>query len=116
MKCEFKLVFNDNQYCPFVTSELYSIKTICYRYKFLELVISDFKNNGYNFNHIAEMNIIATVDKLDMSYEFYITQNMHEVEWKLNAVVNKNKILFNELDRIKRHPLIKKSSYVPFKK
>ena len=44
MKYEFKLVFNDNQYCAYVTSELYSNKTMCSWYKFLENVISDFKN------------------------------------------------------------------------
>ena len=26
MKCEFKLVFNNIQYCPYVTSEIYSKK------------------------------------------------------------------------------------------
>ena len=44
MKNEFLLVFNDNQYCAYVTSELYSNKTMCSWYKFLENVISDFKN------------------------------------------------------------------------
>ena len=55
MKREFILIFNDNQYCPYITSELYSDKTMCYWYKFLEKVIRDFKDKGYSFNHIAEM-------------------------------------------------------------
>ena len=70
MKCEFTLVFNDNQYCPYVTSELYSNKTMCYWYKLLEKVIKDFKAKRYKFNHITEMNNITNVNKLDMSYDF----------------------------------------------
>ena len=34
---------------------------------FLEKVIDDFKNNGYTFNHIAELNIITIANKLDFS-------------------------------------------------
>ena len=46
MKCEFKLVFNDNQYCPYVTSELDSNKAMCFWYEFLENVICDFEDKG----------------------------------------------------------------------
>ena len=114
MQCEFKLGFNDFQCCLYVTSELYSIKTMCFWYKSLESVIRDFKDEGYNFNHIEEMNIITFVNKLDMSYDFYNKQNMH-VDWKLNAMVNKNKNLINKQDRSKRHLLIKNISHVPTK-
>ena len=66
----FNLVFDDNQYCPYVTSELHSNKTMCSWYKFLKNVISDFKDEGYFFNHIAEMNTITKADNLDLSYDF----------------------------------------------
>ena len=46
----------------------------------MENVFSDFKAEGYNFNHIAEMNIITIVNKLDMSYDFYIKHNMCALE------------------------------------
>ena len=59
MKCEFKIVFNDNHYCFYLTSELHSNKTMWYWYKFLENVISDFKDSGYNCNNIAEKKIIT---------------------------------------------------------
>ena len=49
---------------------------MCYRYKLLENVINDFKNKGYNFNHIAEMNFITIANKGDMSYDFFIKHNM----------------------------------------
>ena len=51
--------------------------------RFLEKVIDEFKNKGYTFNRIAEMNIITIAKKLDMSYNFYIKHNMHEVERKI---------------------------------
>ena len=70
MKCQFKLFFNDYQYCPYVTSKLSGNKTTIPWSNFLEKVISDLKGKGYNFNHIAEMNIITIANKLDMSYDF----------------------------------------------
>ena len=42
---------------------------------------------------------------MDMSFDFYIEHNMHAVEWKLNAMVNKNQTLINKIDRYWRHPL-----------
>ena len=60
------------------------------------------------------MNIIKIANKMDMSYDFYIKHNMHAVEWKLNAMIIKNKNLISKLDRNKRHPLIRKNSHVQF--
>ena len=45
------------------------------------------------------MTIITIANKLDMSYDFYIKHNKPAVEWKLNAMINKNKSLINKLDR-----------------
>ena len=66
---------------------------------YLENVIDDFKNKGYKFNHIEEMNNITISNKMDMSYEFHIKHNMHAIEWKLKAMVNKNKSLINNFPR-----------------
>ena len=38
---------------------------MCSWYKYLGNVISDFKDKGYEVNHIAEMNIIKFANKLD---------------------------------------------------
>ena len=54
------------------------------------------------------MHITRTANKLDMSYDFNIKHNMHAVERKLNAKINKNKSLINEFNRIRRHPLNRK--------
>ena len=59
---------------------------------FLTKVIDHFKNKGYNFNHIEELNIITRAKKSDMSYDYKIKHNMNLVEWKLNAMIIKNKI------------------------
>ena len=76
-------------------------------------VIDNFKNKGYNFNHIEELNIITITNKMDMSYGFYIKHNMHAVEWKLNALINKNKSLINKFNRNWRYPLIRKFESYP---
>ena len=52
--------------------------------------VDDFENKGNNFDHFDEMNLITIANKLDMSYNFYFKHNMHAVEWKLNAMINKN--------------------------
>ena len=54
------------------------------------------------------MNIITIANKLDMTYDFYIKHNMHAVEWKLNAMINKNKSLIDNFNRNCRHPLNRK--------
>ena len=108
MKCEFELVFNDKQFCPYVTSELYSNKTMWYWYKFLEKLISDFKVKRYNFNHKAEMNTITIANKLDKSYDFYFKHIICALEWTLNAPINKNKNLIKKFNRNWNHPLNRK--------
>ena len=65
---------------------------------FMENVIDDFKDKGYTFAYIAEKHIITTVNKKDMLYDFYLKHNMHAIEWKLNAMVNKNKSLIKKFD------------------
>ena len=39
------------------------------------------------------MLIITISNKMDMSYNLYMRHIMHSVEWKLNAMNNKNKNL-----------------------
>ena len=73
--------------------------------KYLEKVIDDFKNKGNDFSQIEEMDIITMAKKMNMSYDFYIKRIMHAVEWKLNAMINKNQKLVTSLNRNWRHPL-----------
>ena len=75
---------------------------------FVMKVIDYFKEKGYNFNHIAEMHTITLANKMDMPYDFYIKLYMCALEWKLNAMINKNKSLIDHFDRNWRHPLNRK--------
>ena len=45
---------------------------------------------------------------MDMSYDFYIKHNKCALEWKLNAMINKNKSLVNKFDQNSLHPLNRK--------
>ena len=54
MKCGFKLVFDDYNYCPYITSKLSGNTSMHSCEKLIENVNIDFKNKGYNFNHIAD--------------------------------------------------------------
>ena len=63
VKYEFKSVFNDYEYSPYVTSKLSDNKTMIPWKNFLEKVIDDFKDKGYTFNHIAELQIITKAKK-----------------------------------------------------
>ena len=66
--------------------------------------MNDFEDEGYNFNHIAEKNIILILKKRGMSYDFYIKHNMCALDWKLNAMINETKNLKKIFDRNWRHP------------
>ena len=115
IKCDFNLVFKNSGYSSHITSKLSDNRTMISGSKFLFKMIDDFENKGYTFNHIAEMNIITIANKLDITYKFYIKHDMHAIEWKINALINKNPNLIIKLDRSKAHPLIRKFSHVPFK-
>ena len=54
------------------------------------------------------MNNITIVNKKDKSHHFYNKHNMHAVQWKLIAIINKNKSLIKKFNRKWRHPLNRK--------
>ena len=108
MKCQFILFFNDYQYCSYVTSKLPDNKTLITWKSWLEEVFDGLKNKGYTFNHIAQMHIITIANKKDKSYDFYIKHNTYAVEWKINAMINKNKSLIDSFIRNWRHLLNRK--------
>ena len=76
-------------------------------------MIDDFKDKGYNFKHIEDMNIKTKSNKKDMTYDFYIKHNMPMItknrnlifkfpeSWRhpLNRKVRKNYIIINELNK-----------------
>ena len=80
LKSDFKLGFNDYQYCPYIAPKLFDNETMCFWQKISENPIRNKKNKGYTFNHIAEMHIMRIANKLDMLNDFYIKHKMHAVE------------------------------------
>ena len=72
---------------------------------YLRDAIDSLKKEGYHLNHIAEMDVITLAQKRDMTYDFYLKHNMSSFEWKLNAMINKDKNLINKLPKNWSHPV-----------
>ena len=72
---------------------------------YLREAIDKLKKEGCDFNYIAEMDIITLTHKCDMTYDFSLKHNMSAFEWKLNAMINKDKSLINKFPQNWRHPI-----------
>ena len=72
---------------------------------YIREAIDKLKEEGYDFNYIAEMDIITLAHKRDMTYDFYLKHNMSAFEWKLNSMINKDKNLINKFPQNWRHPI-----------
>ena len=75
---------------------------------FVETVINNSKNGGFDFSHISQMNNTIISNKMDMTYDFYTKQNIHMIEWKLNKFFKKVKNLMNKFPQNWMHPLNRK--------
>ena len=94
---EFKLVFNDNQDCKNIMKGMIDNRNFFTWSNYLRDAIINLNEEGYDFNYIAEMDIITVAHKRYMTYYFFLKQYMHAVEWKLNAMINKDKNLINKV-------------------
>ena len=72
---------------------------------YLRDAIDNLKEEGYDFNYIAEMDIITLAHKRDLTYDFYLKHNMAAVDCKLNQLINKDKNLINKFPRNWRYPI-----------
>ena len=104
MNGQLKFFFNDNQDCKYIMTGMIDIRTFISWSNYLRDAIINLKEEGYHFNHIAEMNIITLAHKRDMADDFYLKHNMPAFEWKLNAMINKDKNLINEFPRNWKNP------------
>ena len=102
---QFKLVFNNNQGCKFILTCMIYNTTFYSWSKHLGYAINNLKEEGYHFNHIAGMDIITLAHKRDMTYDFYLKHSMPAFEWKLNAMINKEKNSINKFPRNWWHPI-----------
>ena len=108
LKGQFKLVFNINQDCKYLLTDMINnTKNISWS-NYLREAIDNLKEEGYVFNQIAEMDIITLAHKRNMTYDFYLKYNMPAFERKLNAMINKDENLINKFPQTWRHPIIMK--------
>ena len=107
MKGQFELVFN-NQDCEYLLTDMINNKSYVSWTNYLRDVITNLKNEGYDFSHIGEMDIITLAHKRDIIYEFYLKHNIPAIEWKINQLINKDKNLINKFPRTWSHPINRK--------
>ena len=105
LKGQFKLVFKNNQDCKYLMTNMINNTTSISWSNYLREAIDSLKNEGDHFDHIAEMDIITLAHKRDMTYGFYLKHKMSVFEWKLNAMINKDKNLINKFPQIWKHPI-----------
>ena len=104
LKGQFKLALN-NKDCKYLMTDMIINTTNVSWSNYLRDIISKLKEEGYDFSHIAEMDMITLAHKCDMTYDFYLKHNMSAIEWKLNAIIIKDKNLINKFPKNWRHPI-----------
>ena len=104
LKGQFKLVFN-NQDCKYLMTDMINNTTNVSWSNYIRDAIDKLKEEGYDINYKAEMDIIMLAHKRDMTYDFYLKHNMTASEWKLNSMINKDKNLINKFPQNWRHPI-----------
>ena len=113
---QFILVFNDNQHCKFIMTGMIDSRTFISWSNCLRDAIDSLKTERYDFNYIAEIGIITFAQKRDMTYGFYLKLKMSAFEWKLNAMIDKDKKLINKFPQDWRHPLNRNIEVIVFNK
>ena len=79
LKGQFKLIFNNNHDCKYILTSMTDNRTCVSWSNYLREAIDKLKEEGYDFNCIAEMDIITLTHKQDMTYDFYLKHNMPAV-------------------------------------
>ena len=87
---QFKLVFNKKDCKYLMTDKINNTTSVSWSNYIRETI------EGCDFSHIAEMDIVTLAHKRDMTYDHYLKHNMPAFEWKLNAMINKDKNLINK--------------------
>ena len=99
LKGQFKLVFN-NKDCKYLMTDMINITTNISWSNYLRKAIE-----GCDFSHIGEMDIITLAHKRDMTYDLYLKHNKPALDWKLNALINKDKNLIKKFPQNWKHPI-----------
>ena len=90
LKGQFKLVFNNKDCKYLMTDKINNTTNVSWSNYIRETI------EGCDFSHIVEMDIITLAHKRDMTYDFYLKHNLSDFEWKLNALINKDKNLIRK--------------------
>ena len=72
LKGQLKIVFNINQDCKYVMTDMINNTTKISWSNYLRDAISKIKDEGYHLNYIAEMNFKTVALNCDMTYDFYL--------------------------------------------
>ena len=105
LKVQFMLVLNNIQDCKYIMTDMINNTTNISWSNYLREAIGILKEEGYHFNHIAEMYFITLARKRDMTYDFYIKHNISAFDRKLNVMINRDKNLINKFPQNWRHPI-----------
>ena len=107
LKGQFKLVFNKNQDCKYIMTDMINNTTNISISNYLRDaidILEEEEEEGYVFNQIAEMVIKTLAHKRDMTYYFYLKHNKPAFERKLAAMIDKDKNLIIKFPQKWRHP------------
>ena len=99
IKDEFELVFKNNQDCKFIRMDMIDTRLNISWSNYLRDAINKLKEEGYDFNYIAEMDIITFAHKRDTTYDFFLKLNMPMIELQLNKLFNKDEHLVKKFPR-----------------
>ena len=99
LKGQFKLVFN-NPDCKYLMTDMINNTSNVSWSNYIGETIE-----GCDFSHIAEIDNITLANKRDVTYDFYLKHNMPAFEWKLNAMINKDKNLIIKFPQKWRHSI-----------
>ena len=103
LKGQFKLVFYI-QDCKYSLTDMINNTTNVSWSNYLREAIDSFKKEEYHFDDIAEMDVKSLAHKRDMTYDFCLKHIISAFEWKLNAMINRDKNLINKLPKNWSHP------------
>ena len=108
LKGQFKLVFNNNQDCKYLTTDIINNTTYISWSNYFREAIDNIKEERYVLKQIAD--IITLAHKCDMTYDYFLKHNMPAFERKLIAMINKDKKVINKFSQTWRHPINMKSN------
>ena len=111
--CQFQIEFKNNIFAKIEINQHFNTDYINIK-NYLIFYIDSCRYGNFIFDNIIKKEITMISCRCNITYKYYINSPMSMPEIKKNMVIAKNPQLINLLDRNKKHPLIRKSSHIPF--